>query len=54
MKALKALVMYLFVTLLINKIPGIDNRHHLCNILGNENKKELLTGSNYILHFSAN
>ena len=54
MKALKVLVMYLFVTLLINKIPGIDNRHHLFNILGNENKEELLTGSNYILHFSAN
>ena len=38
--------MYLFVTVLINKVPGSDNRHFLINILKNENK-EFLTGSTF-------
>ena len=31
LKALKVLLMYLFVTLLINKATGSDNRHFLFN-----------------------
>ena len=37
--------MHLFVTLLINKTNGSDNRHFLFNTLKNENKEEFLTGS---------
>ena len=47
LKALKVLLMYLFVTLLTNKIPGSDNRHFLLNILKNENKEEFLTDSTF-------
>ena len=32
-KVLKVLLMYLFVTLIINKVPGSDNRYFLFNIL---------------------
>ena len=45
MKALKVLVMYLFVTLVINRISDSDNRDFLSNVLKNENKEELVTGS---------
>ena len=47
LKALKVLLMYLFVTLLINKIPGSDNRNFIFNILENENKEELITGNTF-------
>ena len=39
--------MHLFVTLLINKTPGSDNRHFLFHILKNEDKEEFLTGSTF-------
>ena len=44
LKALKVLLVHLFVTLLINKTTGSDNRHFLFNTLKNENE-EFLTGS---------
>ena len=43
LKALKVLLMHLFVTLLINKTTGSDNQHFFFNTLKNENKKEFLT-----------
>ena len=39
--------MYLFVTLLINKTTGSDNRHFFFNTLEKENKEELLTYSTF-------
>ena len=36
--------MHQFVTLLINKTTGSDNRHLFFNTLKNENKEEFLTG----------
>ena len=47
MKVLKLLLMHLFVTLLMNKTTGSDNRHFFCNILKNENKEEFLTYSTF-------
>ena len=46
-KALKVLLMHLFVTLLINKTTGSDNRHFFFNTLKNENKEEFLTYSTF-------
>ena len=46
-KALEVLLVHLFVTLLINKAPGSDNRHFLFNILENENREEFLTSSTF-------
>ena len=46
MKALKVLLMHLFVTLLINKTTGSENRHFSFNTLKNENK-EFLMGSTF-------
>ena len=43
LKVLKVLLMHLFVTLLINKTTGSDNRHFFFNTLENENKEEFLT-----------
>ena len=43
LKALKVLLMHLFVTILINKTTGSDNRYFFFNILKNENKEEFLT-----------
>ena len=43
LKVLKALLMHLFVTLLINKTTGSDNRHFFFNTLEKENKEEFLT-----------
>ena len=43
LKALKVLLMYLFVALLINKISRSDNRYFLFKILKNEKRKEFLT-----------
>ena len=39
--------MHLFVTLLINKTAGSDNRHFLLNTFKNENKEEFLTNSTF-------
>ena len=39
--------MHLFVTLLINKTTGSDNRHFFFNTLKNENKEEFLTYSTF-------
>ena len=39
--------MHLFVTLLINKTTGSDNRHFLLNTFKNENKEEFLTNSTF-------
>ena len=47
LKALKVLLMHLFVTLLINKTTGSDNRHFLFNALKNENEEVFLTGSTF-------
>ena len=47
LKALKVLLMHLFVTLLINKTTGIDNRYFFFNTLKNENKEEFLTYSTF-------
>ena len=47
LKALKLLLIYLLLSLLIHKTPGSDNRHFLFNILKNENKEEFLTGSTF-------
>ena len=46
MKALKLLLMHLFVTLLINKTTVSDNQHFLFNTLKNESK-EFLMGSTF-------
>ena len=43
LKALKVLLMHLFVTILINKTTGSDNRYFFFNTLKNENKEEFLT-----------
>ena len=45
LKVLKVLLIHLFVTLLINKSTGSDNRHFLFNTLKNENKEDFLTYS---------
>ena len=47
MKALKVLLMHLFVTPLINKTTGSDNQHFFFNTLENENKEEFLTYSTF-------
>ena len=47
LKVIKVLLMHLFVTLLINKTAGIDNRHFFFNTLKNENKEEFLTYSTF-------
>ena len=47
LKVLKVLLMHLFVTLLINKTTGSDNRHFFFNTLENENKKEFFTYSTF-------
>ena len=47
LKVLKVLLMHLFVTLLINKTTGSDNRHFFFNTLKNENKEEFLTYSTF-------
>ena len=39
--------MHLFVTLLINKTTGNDNRHFFFNTLKKENKEEFLTYSTF-------
>ena len=44
---LKVLLMHLFITLLINKTTGSNNRHFLFNTLKNENKEEFRTGSTF-------
>ena len=49
MKALKVLLMHLFVTPLINKTTGSDNQHFFFNTLENENKEEFLTYSTFAL-----
>ena len=43
LKVLKVLLMHLFVTLLINKTTGSDNRHFFFNTLGKENQEKFLT-----------
>ena len=45
LKVYKVLLMHRFVTLLINKTNGSDNRHFSFNTLKNENKEEFLTYS---------
>ena len=47
LKVLKVLLMHLFVTLLLNKTTGSDNRHFFFNTLKNENKQEFLTYSTF-------
>ena len=47
LKMLKVLLMHLFVTLLINKATGSDNRHIFLNTLEKENKEEFLTYSTF-------
>ena len=47
MRALKVLLMYLFVTPLINKISCSDNQQFLFNILKSKNKGDFLTGSTF-------
>ena len=47
LKALKILLMHLFVTLLINKTNGSDNRYFFFKTLKNENKDEFLTYSTF-------
>ena len=47
LKVIKVSLMHLFVTLLINKTSGSDNRHFFFNTLGNENKEEFLTYSTF-------
>ena len=47
LKALKVLLMHLFVTPLINKTTGSDNQHFFFNTLENENKEEFLTYSTF-------
>ena len=49
LKRLKLLLMYLLVTLLINKTPSMDNQYFLFNILKNENKEEFLMGSTFCI-----
>ena len=47
LKALKILLIHLFVTLLINKTTGSDNWHFFLNTLKNENKETFLTYSTF-------
>ena len=47
LKALKILLMHLFVTLLINKTNGSNNRHFFFNTVKNENKEEFLIYSTF-------
>ena len=47
MKALKILLIHLFVTLIINKANGSDNRHFFFNTLTNENNEGFLTCSTF-------
>ena len=47
LKVLKVLLMHLFVTLLINKTTGSNNRHFFFNTLEKENKEEFLTYSTF-------
>ena len=47
LKVLKVLLIHLFVTLLINKATGSDNRHFFFNPLKNETKKEFFTYSTF-------
>ena len=47
LKRLKVLLMHLFVTLLINKTIGSDNRHFFFNTLEKENKEEFLIYSTF-------
>ena len=47
LKVLKVLLMHLFVTLLINKTTGSDNRHFFFNTLEKENKEEFLKHSTF-------
>ena len=47
LKALKVSLMCIFVTLLINKATGRNNRHFLFNTLKSENKEEFLTASTF-------
>ena len=47
LKVLKVLLLHLFVTLLINKTSGSDNRHFFFNTLEKENKEECLTYSTF-------
>ena len=47
LKALKVSLMCIFVTLLINKATGSNNRHFLFNTLKSENKEEFLTASTF-------
>ena len=44
---LKVLLVHLFVTLLINKTTGSDNRDFIFNTLEKENKEEFLTYSTF-------
>ena len=45
LKVLKVLLLHLFVTLLIKKATGSDNRHFFFKVLENEIKEEFLTYS---------
>ena len=47
LKVLKAWLMHLFVTLLINKTTSSDNRHFSLTLWKNENKEEFLTCSTF-------
>ena len=47
LKALKILLIHLFVTLLINKTTGSDNQHFFLNTMKNENKETFLTYSTF-------
>ena len=47
LKVLKVLLMHLFVTLLINKTTGSNNRHFFFNTLEKENKEEFLRYSTF-------
>ena len=50
LKVLKVLLMHLFVTLLINKTTGSDNRHFFFNTLGKENQEKFLTYGTFCTH----
>ena len=47
LKVLKVLLMHLFVTLLINKTTGSNNRHFFFNTLEKGNKEEFLRYSTF-------
>ena len=51
-KALKVLLMYLYVTLLIKKIPGSNNRHFVFN--NTKRKYRAVFDGKCMLHFWAN